>query len=830
MAKDLTGTTLGKYQVMERLGRGGMADVYRAYQPGMDRYVAIKVMHAHLADDPNFLARFQREARSVGNLRHPNIVQVIDFDAQDGEYYMVMEYIKGNTLKAMLKERGALPVEEALNIAIKLADALAYAHRQGMIHRDIKPANILMTAPDNPVLTDFGIAHLMDASGLTASGMAIGTPAYMSPEAGRGEKVDERADIYSLGIVLYEMITGTVPYDADTPYAVILKHINDPLPLLRQLVESLPESVERVVLKSLAKPREERFQTAADFRDALQAARDTLQAGMPTRSAKGAAATALPRSTQEGTVLGQPAHPTRSNVPLIVGALVVLAVVIGGGLVLLSTRPATTPTALAASATTGSVAQVGPTRQATAPATTVPPTVPPTVAPTSAPTTVPTTPPTVGSAALPTQLPATIAPATTAPSTNVASTSASQGKYANLIAQATQKLMDGDVSGALAQLEPPLKSDPQSYDLLALHALALVATGQAESFPQALTEAQAAIKIDPNRPEAYVALGWYYRQMQSQDSDARVADLKKSVSNFTQAITVGTKDYSAYWGRAFANLDLNGYVGSDNGASLDDISKDLETAASFSPKDRRFYYQVGGFYYDQRVYDRARLYFEQARALGYEDNDTLDGYLGVIYALQGDVPKAFKLFSDQIVKKNNHEPRYLAAGAYMAWLNNSKDLTREWAELALALEPNTPGATYALAMLDWDAKKYDEALKKLDAVAKVTDRSTYVWPFLQRRLDRDVDVDRGRILALTGKIDDAIAAYEAAKNNDANWSKIWIEQAKLYQQQGKIDDARQDLRTALDIAITDKDDKTRAEVIDLLKQLGTPMPDATASS
>src|SRR3954463_11477095 len=156
MAKDLTGTTLGKYQVMERLGRGGMADVYRAYQPGMDRYVALKGMQGHLAEDPNFITRFKREAQTVGNLRHPNIVQVIDFDVQDDEYYMVMEYIQGNTLKAMLQKQGGLPVNQALDIAIKLADALSYPHGEGMIPRNKNPANILFTKSNNPILTDFG--------------------------------------------------------------------------------------------------------------------------------------------------------------------------------------------------------------------------------------------------------------------------------------------------------------------------------------------------------------------------------------------------------------------------------------------------------------------------------------------------------------------------------------------------------------------------------------------------------------------------------------------------------------------------------------------------
>src|SRR5689334_8764068 len=154
MANDLTGKTLGRYQIMERLGRGGMADVYRAYQPSMDRYVAVKVMHGHLTEDESFITRFKREAQSVGTLRHPNIVQVIDFDIEGDQYFMVMEYIKGNSLKDQLNKSGALAIEDALHIAVQLADAMAYAHSQGLIHRDIKPANILMPTPSTPIVTD----------------------------------------------------------------------------------------------------------------------------------------------------------------------------------------------------------------------------------------------------------------------------------------------------------------------------------------------------------------------------------------------------------------------------------------------------------------------------------------------------------------------------------------------------------------------------------------------------------------------------------------------------------------------------------------------------
>lgn len=190
---DLTGKTLGKYQIIERLGRGGMAEVYRAFQPTMNRFVAIKVMLAHLADEEGFTERFKREATMVGGLRHPNIVQVMDFDVHDEQFYMVMEYIQGESLKDRLRKRGALSLAETLDVAIKLSDALAYAHGEGMLHRDIKPANILFTKTGEPVLTDFGVAKIMGTTQMTASGAIVGTPAYMSPEAGRGEK-NRRAD------------------------------------------------------------------------------------------------------------------------------------------------------------------------------------------------------------------------------------------------------------------------------------------------------------------------------------------------------------------------------------------------------------------------------------------------------------------------------------------------------------------------------------------------------------------------------------------------------------------------------------------------------------
>ncbi len=276
---DLTGKTLGKYRLVERLGRGGMAEVYKAYQPGLDRYVAIKLMHSYLSDDPDFVGRFRREARAVAALRHQHIVQVYDFDVQDDIYYMVQEYIPGGTLKSRLRqanERGeTIPIEETVRIFKAICSAVDYAHSRGRIHRDIKPDNIMFDADGRPVLTDFGIATIVGGTRFTATGAMIGTPAYMSPEQGKGEPGDERSDIYSLGVVLYEMVTGSVPFDADTPFAVVLKHVNEPLPLPRMLNPDVPYGVERVILKAMAKDPQDRYQIAGDLaRDLERAVQD----------------------------------------------------------------------------------------------------------------------------------------------------------------------------------------------------------------------------------------------------------------------------------------------------------------------------------------------------------------------------------------------------------------------------------------------------------------------------------------------------------------------------------------------------------------------------
>jgi eukaryotic-like serine/threonine-protein kinase len=270
---------LGKYELIERLGQGGMAEVYKAFQPGVERIVATKLLHSHRLSSADFVARFRREARAIGRLQHPNIVRVLDFGAEDDVDYLVMDYVAGGTLSDYLRTHPQLPLPDALAIVAQLADALAYAHQQGLIHRDIKPDNIMFTTYTQVILTDFGLARLLDDSEnqLTLSGAMIGTPTYMSPEAVQGETCDARSDLYSLGVVLYEMVTGRPPYTAKTPYSMMLKQANEPLPLPRTVNPDLPPAVEQLLLHVLTKDPAERLASAAAFAQALQQVRAELQ-------------------------------------------------------------------------------------------------------------------------------------------------------------------------------------------------------------------------------------------------------------------------------------------------------------------------------------------------------------------------------------------------------------------------------------------------------------------------------------------------------------------------------------------------------------------------
>jgi serine/threonine protein kinase len=275
------GQMLGPYRIINQVGQGGMATVYKAYQPSMDRNVAIKVLPRQLAESKEFATRFQQEARIIARLEHPHILPVFDYGESDGVTYFVMRYLEAGTLKSKMAA-GPLSLNEIDRLFTQLAEALGYAHSHGVVHRDLKPANALIDEQGNLFLTDFGIAKLLESAAphLTQTDAIMGTPAYISPEQARAMPVDQRSDIYSLGIILYELVTGRVPFTADTPLAVILKQVSDPLPLPSMLKPDIPEPIERVILKALAKEPADRYPTAAEFLTAWKRAlqdKDTVR-------------------------------------------------------------------------------------------------------------------------------------------------------------------------------------------------------------------------------------------------------------------------------------------------------------------------------------------------------------------------------------------------------------------------------------------------------------------------------------------------------------------------------------------------------------------------
>ena len=266
------GRKIGQYELRGPLGKGGMASVYRAYQPTLDREVAIKIIAEQYANDPTFAERFRREARSIARLHHPNILTIYDFGEDGNLLYIVMEMIDGPTLKDEINGQ-AMPVDKAIEYVRQVASALDYANKNGIIHRDVKPSNVLIEKNGRAVLSDFGIAKMAEQNTqLTSAGSGIGTPDYMSPEQALGEELDSRSDQYSLGVMLYELLTGRTPFTGDTPVAVVMGHVSKPLPPATSLNPQIPASVEKVLEKSLAKKATDRYDSNAIFAQALEEA------------------------------------------------------------------------------------------------------------------------------------------------------------------------------------------------------------------------------------------------------------------------------------------------------------------------------------------------------------------------------------------------------------------------------------------------------------------------------------------------------------------------------------------------------------------------------
>jgi serine/threonine protein kinase len=425
---NLVGKTLGNYQILAEIGRGGMAVVYRAYQPSLNREVAIKVLPPQFTFDQQFVERFVREAQAAASLRHPHIIVIHDVAEQNGLYYIVMEILKGCTLRQLIEQEGALPPTRVARIVEQIASALDYAHRRGFVHRDVKPDNIFVGQGDRVTLTDFGIAKAASGHQLTKTGMLIGTPQYMSPEQAQGEAVGPATDIYALGIVAYQMLSGRVPFQGTTPHAILYQQIHELPPPLRSVRSGLPPAVDSVLNAALAKEPRARYASAGKFAQALAT---TVGGGAPVPPPLPPAARPAPAPARAARAPKPPAPPRRRLSPWLWGlAIVAVAVVALVAILLLGGGPSpvdTTATeqALAALWATQTAEAMPTTTQpqptATPPATTTEPPITDTPAPlptdtttatpTGTPTPVPTSPPPTATPVTPTLTPIPPTPA-----------------------------------------------------------------------------------------------------------------------------------------------------------------------------------------------------------------------------------------------------------------------------------------------------------------------------------------------------------------------------------------------------------------------------------
>jgi serine/threonine protein kinase/Tfp pilus assembly protein PilF len=755
---DLTGRQLGKYQIIERLGRGGMADVYKGFQPGLERYVAVKVMHEHLSEQPDFITRFKREAKSVAELRHPNIIQIFDFDVQDDVYYMVMEYIEGGrTLKETMQELAAkgerLPIKITLDTMGKLSDALQYAHAQGMIHRDLKPSNVLVKSLDRPVLSDFGIARILDQSQLTSSGAMVGTPAYMSPEQGRGEQADERSDIYAMGIMLYEMLTGKPPYDADTPYGIILKHINDPIISPLQIATDLPTLIEPIVLKALAKAREDRYQSAAELKAALAKAGEQMSGRVEDTAASHATPPVpmvAPSAGREDEGLTAQIERTPSPAPA------------------------------QANKKPSAFSRIAFWKNWPRPAKIV-----------------------GGLAA--------VLVCCFCAFLFIASWNGNQGQAEaelfggnQAIAGAYTTLFNGDPAAAQTAFEQILTEEPENVRALAGEGIALLQNGKPDEAEKVLLRAA---EKDPNSPLVNLGLGLL--RTNEGNADAALPYFTR-VTETCGAIRQLCAE--GYYNRA----QLQAWYYGDFTAALELINKAIQAQPETADQARLYAARAdirhGAGDGDAAVDDYHTAYtLSDKKATWYLES------AASILLEQGKFDLAAKVYQTLYTDQNS-DPGYLIGEAYV-WFYKGTDYAKARAltTQALAADPDLLGAHYLDALLlHYVDKKPADALIEYEALIEhITDNAWGRWRYhaiISRQFDRDLLLDAAMAAADIGKMDRAVELTGKSIDFDGDWLPPHLLRGDIFLAQGKKSEALAEYQAAMAMVNSDTDQALKEEI------------------
>jgi len=829
--QNLSGQKLGNYELRERLGRGGMAEVYKAYQPAMDRFVAVKVMLGHLATDDSFIERFKREAQAVGKLRHSHIIHIFDFGIQDDIYYMAMEFVTDGDLKEYIIDNEKLPLADSLKITRDLADALDYAHKQGMIHRDLKPANVMFVdkAKLNVVLTDFGIARILDATGLTGTGMAVGTPSYMSPEAGSGEDTDERADIYALGIILYEMLVGKVPYNADTPLAVIMKHISAPLPTRSEYGDNIPEPVEAIMLKCLAKDPDDRYKTGGELRDALsevlkQASNLEKTDSVPAKQADTKVAAS---NKTRSPVVSDPDAPTtmigmddtipdlpepageassQNNPMMMYGAIAVIAILIIAGLFYFNSTNNSTDDDGAP------VAEVVETDEATEE-------IVPTDVPDETEEPEPTAVPDETEEPEPTAIPDDEEP-TSLPDDGIAPPPDEEFEFDltlggemppnpenlslfsninEVLNEAEKWVIVGDMQAAIFYIDSILENDPENPD--ALYAKAQLHAQQWDPENIGGETAQRLIELQPESPWGYIALSDSFLNYPIADEED---SFDQSLAALEQAFEIAPDNPHV--------LYRMGMLG-DWELSFERMINAEATGAS----GYRFMWVMADFLYETGQHDRAIPYYE---ALHFHVRGEYMDTDHIFWSLVGSLIQTDRaadgvelIRTEGILDDTTNWEAFIDA-AFTALRAGDFDQAEEWANTALAFSSDAHGATYILALVasqrDGDAEQALELLNSLE------DEEVYSR-FLNIQFAVDLNLDRGRVLVDAGRAEEALEFYDVAIEFYSYTPQVYEERAGVYIILDDREAARTDLQTAFDIS---DDPEYRNHIRDLIIELG----------